>query len=153
RSWLENVVLSQETADNTATGSAVEPQPGDAMPDFTLTNQDGKRITLGDYRGRALVVTFIYTRCPVPDYCPLMTNHFAAISQAIKADAALYDKTHFLSVSVDPEYDTPKVLREYGAKYLGATDFGHWEFATGQAEAVKQFATWFGLQYWPEGGQ
>ncbi|HJQ27604.1 MAG TPA: copper-binding protein [Blastocatellia bacterium] len=153
RSWLEDVVITQETADNTATGSAAEPQPGDAMPDFTLTNQDGKRIALGDYRGRALVVTFIYTRCPVPDYCPLMTNHFAAISQAIKADAALYDKTHFLSVSVDPEYDTPKVLREYGAAHLGATDFRHWEFATGQAEAVKKFATWFGLQYWPEGGQ
>ena len=153
RSWLENVVITQETADNTAVASAAEPEPGAALPDFTLTNQDGKRIAPGDYRGRALVVTFIYTRCPVPDYCPLMTNHFAEISQATKADAALYDKTHLLSVSVDPEYDTPQVLREYGAKYLGATDFKHWEFATGKPAEVKKFATWFGLQYWPEGGQ
>ena len=153
RSWLEDVVITQETTDNTATGSATEPQPGDAVPDFTLTNQDGKRIALGDYRGRALVVTFIYTRCPVPDYCPLLTNHFAAISQALKGDAALYDQTHLLSVSVDPEYDTPKVLREYGAKYMGATDFRHWEFAMGKADEVKKLATWFGLQYWPEGGQ
>jgi protein SCO1 len=153
RSWLEDVVITQETTDNAAPASNPEPQPGDAVADFTLTDQDGKRIRLGDYRGRALVVTFIYTRCPVPDYCPLMTNHFAAISRALKDDAALYEATHLLSVTVDPEYDTPKVLREYGAKYMGATDFSHWTFATGKPDEVKKVATGFGLQYWPEGGQ
>jgi protein SCO1/2 len=157
RSWLEDVVIMQDATDKgAATSSSAEPPPGAAVPDFTLTNQDGKRIALHDYRGRALVVTFIYTRCPVPDYCPLLTNHFAEIINAIKNDATLYRQTHLLSISVDPEYDTPNVLREYGAKYTGesgAATFSHWEFATGKADAVKQAATWFGLQYWSEEDQ
>lgn len=157
RSWLEDVVIMQEATDNEAAPSrSVEPQPGDAVADFTLTNQDGKRIALHDYRGRALVVTFIYTRCPLPDYCPLVTNNFAEIIQTLKSDAALYSQTHLLSISVDPEYDSPKVLREYGAKYTGesnAATFSHWEFATGKADEVKRVATGFGLQYWPEDGQ
>ena len=157
RSWLEDVVIMQDAADNgVASTSSVEPQPGAAVPDFTLTNQNGKRIALNDYRGRALVVTFIYTRCPLPDYCPLVTNHFAEIIKAMKNDAALVNQAHLLSISVDPEYDTPQVLREYGAKYTGesgAATFSHWEFATGKADEIKQAATWFGLQYWPEEGQ
>jgi protein SCO1 len=158
RSWLEDVVIMQDAAaDNGAAAtSALEPQPGAAVPDFTLTNQNGKRIALHDYRGRALVLTFIYTRCPLPDYCPLMTNHFAEVNQAIKSDATLMNQAHLLSISVDPEYDTPEVLREYGAKYTGesgAATFSHWQFATGKADEVKRMATWFGLQYWPEGGQ
>jgi len=157
RSWLEDVVIMQEAADNgAAPPSSAEPQPGAAVPDFRLTNQDGKRIAFHDYRGRALVVTFIYTRCPLPDYCPLVTNNFAGIIQTLKSDAALYNQAHLLSISVDPEYDTPKVLREYGAKYTGesnAATFSHWEFATGKADEVKQAANWFGLEYWPEGGQ
>ncbi|MEN3335458.1 MAG: hypothetical protein V7641_4823 [Blastocatellia bacterium] len=157
RSWLEEVVILQDATDSgAAPASSVEPQPGAAVPDFTLTNQDGKRIALHDYHGRALVVTFIYTRCPLPDYCPLVTNHFAEIIKVMKNDAALINQAHLLSISVDPEYDTPNVLREYGAKYTGASGaatFNHWEFATGKADEVKKIATWFGLQYWPEGGQ
>jgi protein SCO1/2 len=157
RSWLEDVVIMQDAPDSRAIStSSVEPQPGAAVPDFKLMNQDGKRIALHDYRGRALVITFIYTRCPLPDYCPLVTSHFAEIIKAMKNDATLVNQSHLLSVSVDPEYDTPKVLREYGAKYTGesgAATFSHWEFATGKADEVKQAATWFGLQYWPEGDQ
>jgi protein SCO1 len=157
RSWLEDVIITQEAADPAAaTTAAVAPQPGDVVPDFTLTNQDGRRIALHDYRGRALVVTFIYTRCPLPDYCPLMTSHFAEISRALKNNATSYDKTHLLSVSIDPEYDTPKVLREYGTKAVAETgdaSFGHWEFATGKPDEVRKIAAWFGLQYWAEGGQ
>jgi protein SCO1 len=157
RSWLEDVVIIGETADAAgATASSAEPQPGAVVPDFRLTNQDGKPIAFHDYHGRALVVTFIYTRCPLPDYCPLVMNNFAGIMQTLKGDAALYNQAHLLSISLDPEYDTPKVLREYGAKHTGesgAAAFSHWEFATGKADEVKQAATWFGLQYWPEAGQ
>jgi protein SCO1/2 len=157
RSWLENVVLTAEATDNTApAASAAEPQAGAEVPDFTLTNQDGKRVALRDYRGQALVITFIYTRCPLPDYCPLMTDHFAEIVRQIKSDAALYDKSRLLSITVDPEYDTPAVLREYGAKHTGesgAAMFSHWQFATGKADEIKQVAAWFGLQYWPAGEQ
>jgi len=160
RSWLEDVVVVSESADTSATAAnSLEPKAGDQVPDFSLVNQDGKRITLGQYRNRALVVTFIYTRCPLPDYCPLMTEHFIDIEKSLAAEPELYAKTHLLSVTVDPEYDTPKILREYAARELearmnsGTPDFAHWELATGSKDEVKRVATFFGMQYWQEGDQ
>lgn len=159
RSWLENIVIMQVAVDESsasAAASSVGPKPGDEVPDFTLVNQDGKRVRLRSYKGRALVLTFIYTRCPLPDYCPLMTDNFAEIVKAIKNDAALYAKTQLLSVSVDPEYDTPVRLREYGAGRTtesGAQTFSRWQFATGSADEVKRVATYFGLQYFTESDQ
>jgi protein SCO1/2 len=157
RSWLENIVIMQVAVDESSTAaSSVGPKPGEEVPDFTLVNQDGKRVRLHSYKGRALVLTFIYTRCPLPDYCPLMTDNFAEIIKAIKNDAALYAKTQLLSVSVDPEYDTPERLREYGAGRTtesGAQTFSRWQFATGSADEVKRVATYFGLQYFTEADQ
>jgi protein SCO1/2 len=160
RSWLEDVVVVSESADTSATSAnSLEPKAGDQVPDFSLINQDGKRITLGQYRDRALVVTFIYTRCPLPDYCPLMTEHFIDIEKSLAAESGLYVKTHLLSVTVDPEHDTPKVLREYAARELeahmnsGKPDFTHWELATGSKDEVKRVASFFGMQYWQEGDQ
>ncbi|MEK6285543.1 MAG: SCO family protein [Acidobacteriota bacterium] len=152
RSWLEDVVVVHESVDATATSSSsLEPKPGDEVPDFTLVNQNGKRVNFHQYRGRIVLLTFIYTRCPLPDYCPLMTENFSEIEKALKSDSELYAKTHLLSVSVDPEYDTPKVLREYAAAHQA--DTGHWEFAGGTKDEVKEIATYFGMQYWREGDQ
>lgn len=159
RSWLEDVVVVSESADTSATAAnSLEPKAGDQVPGFSLVNQDGKRITLGQYRDRAVVVTFIYTRCPLPDYCPLMTEHFIDIENSLAAEPELYAKTHLLSITVDPEYDTPKVLREYAARELEAhmksgPDFAHWELATGSTDEVKRVATFFGMQYWQDGDQ
>ncbi|HKP85959.1 MAG TPA: copper-binding protein [Blastocatellia bacterium] len=159
RSWLENVVVIEEAVDSSASkgeASATVPSPGDEVPDFTLVNQDGKRIRLRGFRGRALLVTFIYTRCPIPDYCPLMTTNFEEVTKALKQDPLAYSKTHLLSVSVDPDYDTPERLREYGAARTneqGAQAFSHWEFATGTPDEVKKVAAYFGLQYWKDADQ
>jgi protein SCO1/2 len=156
RTWLEGIVFVRESPDPAAVASpkgSVEPRPGDEVPDFTLTNQDGKRIRVGQYRGRALVLTFIYTRCPLPDYCPLMTRRFSEIMAVLKDNPALAEKTHLLSVSVDPDYDKPAVLREYGRAGAGLDTFAHWEFASGRTDEVKKVATFFGMQYWQEGGQ
>ena len=156
RTWLEDVVFVSESADSSAAPSskgAVEPRPGDDVPDFTLTNQDGKRIHLGQYRGRALVLTFIYTRCPLPDYCPLITRRFSEVLSLLKDDPALAAKTHLLSVSVDPDYDKPAVLREYGRASAGLDGFDGWEFASGGTDEVKKVATFFGMQYWQDDGQ
>jgi protein SCO1 len=158
RSWLEDLVVTRESPDasTTNTASSTEPKPGDEVPDFSLVNQDGKRIGLHKYRGEALVLTFIYTRCPLPDYCPLMTDQLAEIDKALKQESGPYPKTRLLCISVDPAYDTPKVLREYGARYTGGADprhFERWEFASGSEDEVKKAATYFGMQYWPEGGQ
>ena len=154
--WLENPVVTK-IVDATLARSedtGVEPKLGVETPDFTLLNQDGKKISFKQYRGRVLVLTFIYTRCPLPDYCPLMSENFAKLKAAFDSNAALKAKTHLLSISVDPAYDKPAVLRTYGAQYAGKPpDFKQWEFAAGTAEEVKQVAQFFGLNYWPEKDQ
>jgi len=154
RARLEDIIHTRETVDPSSIGKsaeAIEPKPGDEVPDFSFVNQEGKRISLRQYRGRAVVVTFIYTRCPLPDYCPLMTENFAAIQNAIKSDPQTYAKSHLASITVDPEYDTPKVLRAYASAH--SADTSHWDFGTGSKDDVKKMATWFGLQYWPDQDQ
>jgi protein SCO1/2 len=128
-----------------------EPKPGTEVPDFGLVNQDGKRIHLSQYRGKTLLLTFVYTRCPQPDQCTLMSNNFAAIDQALQKQPETYDKTHLLTISFDPDYDTPKVLRSYGASHTGRYSdetFQHWEFASGTKDEVKGVAQFFGLRYY-----
>jgi protein SCO1 len=108
------------------------PAPGDAVPDFRLTNQSGRQISVQQFRGKALLVTFIYTRCPLSDYCPRMSRNFAAIDKSLQSDPAIYRKTHLLSISFDPAYDSPAVLRSYGEAYTGnytKEKFEHWDFA------------------------
>jgi protein SCO1 len=158
RSWLENPVVSTVVDPNLASRSeesGVEPAAGTETPDFTLVNQNGKKISFKQYRGKALIMTFIYTRCPLPDYCPLMTRNFATIDRELQNNPALRDKTHMLSVTVDPDYDNPKVLREYGARFAGSDKdvFKRWEFATGSPEQIKSVAQFFGLNYWQEKDQ
>jgi cytochrome oxidase Cu insertion factor (SCO1/SenC/PrrC family) len=114
-------------------------------------NQDGKRAGFKKYRGRAVVLTFIYTRCPLPDYCPLMTENFTQIQNALKSEPQLYAKTELLSITVDPEYDSAKVLRDYANAH--SADLHQWDFGGGSKGEVKAIGTWFGLQYWPDGDQ
>ncbi|HKC62709.1 MAG TPA: SCO family protein [Pyrinomonadaceae bacterium] len=156
--WLEDVVVTQKNAaQNTASmETSATLKPGDAVPDFHLVNQDGKPIHLAQYKGKALLLTFIYTRCPVPEYCTLMSNNFAIIDQEAQKDPALYKQTHLLSISFEPEYDTPQVLRSYGAAHTGNYNketFTHWEFATGDAAEVKRMAQFFGFTYIQEKDQ
>jgi protein SCO1/2 len=158
RSWLEDIVASrsQPAPEASKTIGPREPQPGDVVPDFSLINQDGKPIHLNQYRGRALLLTFIYTRCPLPDFCPLMSSNFAEIHKELQKEPALYPPVHLLSISIDTDYDTPKVLRNYGMTYLGDAGqkgFQQWEFACGNAEQVKAVADFFGLIYKQEQDQ
>ena len=158
RSWLENFSVSDGGADRGAVTveKAAAGEVGSEVPDFTLSNQDGRPIRISQFRGSALLVTFIYTRCPLPDYCPLMTNHFLSLYRSLVKEEPLLARTHLLSVSFDPAFDTPQVLREYAGRYLrgDATEaFKHWDFATGTAEEIRKMAGYFGLEYWVEGGQ
>ena len=155
KSWLEDVVIAKEGSDSgtAVSGEGIGPKPGEEVPDYRLINQDGKPIRLHDYHGKALVLTFIYTRCPDPDQCTLMSNNFAAIDQELQKQPELYAKTHLLSVSFDPEYDTPKVLRSYGAAFTGRYSdetFALWVFASGSADEVKCIAQYFGMRYYQE---
>ena len=156
RSWLEDLIITRQSATAPAMPGAQMAKAGDEVPNFVLRNQDDRDIHIKDYRGKTLLLTFVYTRCPVPDYCTLMSDNFAQIDRALGQDPELYGKTHLLSISIDPEYDTPKVLRSYGAahteRYQSET-FAHWEFAGGTKEQVKDIAQFFGLTYFPEKDQ
>ena len=114
-------------------GASRQPSANDRVPDFALLNQDGKRVHLDQYRGKAVLLTFIYTRCPLPDYCPLMSHNFAQIEKNLTKTPELYKKTHLLSVSFDPAYDTPSVLRKYADSFIAdpkKPPFDHWEFVS-----------------------
>ena len=148
-SWSRNRLLIRESY----LGEGVDPKPGDEVPNFRLVNQDGKPVRIHDYKGKTLLLTFIFTRCQDPDQCTLMSSNFAAIDQLLQKETELHKRTHLLSVSFDTEYDTPKVLRSYGASYTGKYSdetFEHWEFATGTSDEVKGIAQFFGLRYYKD---
>jgi protein SCO1/2 len=108
------------------------PSPGDKVPDFRLINQSGHTTSIDQLHGKVVLLTFIYTRCPLSDYCPRMSRNFATIDKQLQGDPELYKKTHLLSISFDPAYDSPAVLRSYGEAYTGKytkETFAHWDFA------------------------
>lgn len=159
--WLENVRVvghakpGGDKGDAKPTGELHIPAAGDEVPDFQFTNQNGKHISLKQYRGQVLFVTFIYTRCPFPDFCPRVGAQFAQLNRELAGDPALAGKTHLLCISFDPEHDTPKVLRDYGyslAHSRQAALFERWEFAVPRAADLPRIADYFALTYKPENG-
>jgi protein SCO1 len=140
------VVVGQGRPDYRPTVSYHVPAPGDRVPNFKLRNQDGREISLAQFRGKDLLVTFIYTRCPLPNFCPRVTRNFAVIHRQLGADSALSTKTHLLCVSFDPENDTPERLRAYGAQYIGSDArgaFTGWDFAVPDKQTLDTMAQWF----------
>jgi protein SCO1 len=123
--------------------------PGDEIPDVTLVDETGAARKMTEWRGRTLAVTFIYTRCPLADFCPLMDRQFAAAQQTIADDATLRGRVQLLSVSFDPGYDTPAVLATH-AKKVGA-DPAIWSFLSGTEADVDSFAAHFGVSIMREG--
>ena len=125
-------------------------QIGKEVPNFELTNQDGKRISTGDFRGKVLALTFIYAQCPLPDYCIKMSTNFSDAANRIMAEPDVKDKFRLLSISFDPERDTPEKLKSYGLGYLGKgakPDFSVWQLAVGSDKEVRSVADFFGLRY------
>ncbi|MDQ6786960.1 MAG: SCO family protein [Acidobacteriota bacterium] len=150
--WLENFTITAAPNPNQAALPVNEnfAQIGAEVPDFKLVNQDGKQISSKDFRGRALAITFIYTRCPLPDYCILMSKNFSDLANKLQNSPELKDKIRLLSISFDPATDTPQKLKEYGLGYLGKgakPDFTVWQLATGTDAQVKTIADFFGLRY------
>jgi protein SCO1 len=140
------VVVAQGKPDYKPTVFYHVPEPGDAVPNFKLRNQDGRDIHLDQFRGKTLLLTFIYTRCPLPNFCPLVTHNFAVINRQLSADPTLYAKTHLLCVSFDPDNDTPARLRAYGAEYIGSdakNAFAHWDFAAPTKPELLEMAKYF----------
>jgi len=122
---------------------------GAAVPDFVLTDQANRSVRLSDFRGRVVVVDFIYTRCPLPDVCPRLSANFAYLAKRLVAPTAGRD-LELLSVTIDPQFDTPAALTEYARRY--GADGESWRFLTGPLDQIREVAGMFGLVYWAEEG-
>lgn len=149
------VVIAQARPDYKPAVQYHVPEVGEGVPDFTLLNQSDRTISLHQFRGKVLVMTFIYTRCPLADFCPRMSRNFAELDKALAADPALYANTHLLSVSFDPKYDTPKVLRSYGGAYTGQyvnENFAHWDFAAPSEAELPKMEHFFAVGVTPGSG-
>ena len=123
---------------------------GDAMPAFALRDQDGKPVTLETFKGHPFVVTFIFTRCPLPNFCPRMSQNFAKLQKAILTASGSCAATRLLSISFDPKFDTPEVLKQY-AHGAGA-DPAIWTFATGDPAEIQNLTKAFSVLVQPESG-
>jgi len=117
--------------------------PGDLAPDTVLVDDTGAPVSLADWRGSAVAVTFIYVRCPLPEYCPLLDRRFAEVQRLIAADDGLRGRARLLSVSFDPDADTPARLRAHAEKLHA--DPAIWRFATAPRDVVDRFAATFGV--------
>ncbi|HEX7069303.1 MAG TPA: SCO family protein [Rhodothermales bacterium] len=136
------LVLEEELAPSAEDGSPLIAQ-GEQVPDVELVDHEGTPFRISDYRGRFVLVNFIYTRCPLPDFCPWMTRRFAELYTPLKRDHG--DRISLLTVTLDPEYDTPEVLKAYRERH--ARSAADWRFATGDAEAVRTLASALGVSY------
>ena len=117
-------------------------RPGEQAPNTVFVDQDGKIRDFASFRKSVVLVTFIYTKCPMPTFCPLMDRHFKTIQETLKADPSLKN-VHLVSVSFDPLTDTPAVLKMH-AGGLGA-DPARWTFLTGDRDEIDRFAMRFGV--------
>ena len=125
-------------------------KPGDLLPDYTLTAEDGRQIHFSDFRGKVLAFTFFFTRCPLPDYCPRMNNNFEETRKILLADANAPTNWQFLSISFDPGFDTPEVLASYASIYRG-DDTNHWLFASAPTNMLADAAARLDLMIMRQG--
>ena len=116
---------------------------GEAVRDSELVDPSGARRSLGDWRGQVLAVTFVYTRCPLPNFCPLIDRHFAAVQEQVRSSADLQGRVHLVSVTLNPEYDTPAVLLRHAGQLKA--DPAVWSLLTGSREQIETFASQFGV--------
>ena len=151
-SWVDRlVVVSAAPVDaglqNTPAAPVLVPV-GTAMPDFELTDQDAKPVALSSLKGQVVAVTFIYSRCPLPDYCPRMVENFKALRARFAA--RMNRDLVFLTISFDPRYDTPAILTQYAAAQRAGGP--GWHFLTGDPAKIERVCNAFGIQYWAEEG-
>lgn len=153
-SWLEDIVVRTPAAAGAAAEAVIPaPDAGAEVPSIDLLDQSGRTLALAAYAGDYYAYTFIYTRCPLPDFCPLMSENFDTIFSAVEADPVRYGNLKLLSISIDHEYDTPEVLAEYAQRYLEEDvpeGFERWRFATSDAEGLHDLGEFSGLRFMPD---
>lgn len=154
KSWIGQIQTTQNNPD------AAQPPPvpafrpareverlriGDALPNHPFVNQENQAVQLRDFKGNFLVFTFIFTRCPLPEFCPRMSQHFKAACEFLQNDPQAPDNFRFLTISFDPAFDTPKILKNY-AQTLSA-NLEKWSFLTGKIADIDALAEQCGLSF------
>ncbi len=135
--------------DNTVSrGTGAYRELGEKMPGFVLYNQDGKVVTAADFKGKMVMIDFIYTRCPIANMCPLETSKMVQTQQLAKK--AGVKNVEFISITLDPKNDTPGVLKEYAKDR--SIDTSNFSFLTGPEQAVNDLLTQFGVLAQLKGG-
>ena len=129
---------------------ATKGEAGHPILAFKFTNELGQAVSLSDFRGQALAITFFFTRCPIPDYCPRLSKNFQEASRKLSSLASSPTNWHFLSVSFDTEVDNPRVLKTYGEMYH--YDPVHWSFLTGPADKIGELARLSDVTFERDGG-
>lgn len=157
RYWLEELVVTKPRVavplPEGAAAPAREPQVGELVPDVALVDQDGRSLRPSDYRGRSLGLSFVFTRCPMPEFCPFLMRGFARAHEQLLRDPALARRTALLTVSFDVEHDTPAVLLAYGRPFQRSDPpFAHWRLATGRLAAVRELGAALGLEFLDDEG-
>ncbi len=150
-SWVDNFKKNGSLAppNDNPPPAAPPVRARNPLLDYKFTNELGQAVSLGDFRGQALAITFIYTRCPLPDYCPRLSKNFEEASQKLAAMPNAPTNWHFLSISFDPETDTPPVLKAYGEMYH--YDPAHWSFLTGPPDEIGELARLSGVTFQRDG--
>ena len=151
-SWVDHLVkigVVTLPPPATPTNAPAVPPPSPLL-DYRFTNELGQAMSLNDFRGQALAITFFYTRCPLPDFCPRLSKNFEEAEQKLEARSDAPTNWHMLSISFDPRFDTPAILKAYGDAYR--YDPKHWSFLTGPADKIGELAQGAGVTYASDGG-
>ena len=159
RSWIQGVSLTKPpvpdaggSASNAAS-AGIGPATGTPLPATPLRDQAGREVTARTFAGRDVILTFIYTRCPLPDFCPLMMRRLDEASARLRK-AGRRNDVQMVAISIDPAHDTPKVLEAYGRAHITSEPgdpFHGWSLLTGTPEQIRTWATFFALNYEPDG--
>ena len=146
-SWLEGIIVAGRGEPEPLRPEDIAPvrrfEIGEKLPDPSFTDQEGRPFQLSSLRGKAVAVTFIYTLCPLPDFCIRMTDHFAQTQRALGRNRALRDEWHLVSVSFDPDRDSPAVLRAYATSH--GAELSTWTFVTAPQSELTDFLGGFEL--------
>jgi protein SCO1/2 len=162
--WIEQIKKTGQAAPPVTATPAVPGQPetfrrvrevdplnvGDLIPDYKFTNETGQAVNLSDFRGKAVAFTFIFTRCPFPNFCPRMSSNFEEAMKKLKAMPNGPKNWHLLSITIDPTFDTPNILKGYARRF--GYDPLHWSYLTGELIDITAIAEQFGLQFWRQDG-
>jgi protein SCO1/2 len=143
-SWIDRITkigttpIAAAAPVKPSTAAAPAPRPKHPLLSYHFTNELGQAVSLGDFQGQALAITFFFTRCPIPEFCPRLSKNFQEASRKLSSMAGAPKNWHFLSVSFDPEFDTPEVLKAYAEGYR--YDPARWSFLTGPKDKIDELA-------------